>query len=51
MADPSSDITAFGVEEVASEERGDFIDHSRLVPSDNSSGSPSERAHHPLSWK
>ncbi|KAI9857137.1 MAG: hypothetical protein M1813_008628 [Trichoglossum hirsutum] len=29
MADPSSDITAFGVEEVASEERGDFIDHSR----------------------
>jgi hypothetical protein len=28
-ADPSPDITAPGVEEVASEERGGFIDHSR----------------------
>jgi hypothetical protein len=45
------DHTAFGVEEVASEERGGSIDYGKSASSDNSSGSPSERAHLPLSWK
>jgi hypothetical protein len=50
-ADPEPDNTVLGVEEVASEERGGFIDHSRSASGDNSGGSPGERAHHPLSWK
>jgi hypothetical protein len=50
-ADPNLDNTALGVEEVASEERGGFIDHGRATSGDNSSGSPGERAHHHLSWK
>lgn len=40
-----------GVEEVASKEKGDSIEHTGSAQSDNSGGSPGKRAHYPLSWK
>jgi hypothetical protein len=45
------DNTAIGVEEVAAEEKGGFIDYSGLASGDNSGGGRGERAHRPLSWK
>jgi hypothetical protein len=48
--DSSPENTVRGVEEVALEERGGSIDHSRSASGGDSGGSPGERAHHSLSW-
>jgi hypothetical protein len=50
MEDPSPDSTVQGVEEVALDERGGSINHSRSTPGDSSGNSQGERACYLLLW-